>query len=289
MTRNVRLGDVVIVGFMFWVALLGWLGWESAIAQERPDETVDAAGAALQGPHGGKEVFNLFCIGCHAPRGQGSPLGKTLLDTQAVTMNDAAMIKVITEGRPDKGMMAFGGALSEQEILNVTRYVRELQGTAPAAKAAAAEPAEAPASGAPSADLINQGEALFHNKAGCIQCHSYYNLGGFVGPELDKLALRLTPEQIHQSVAEPSAYIVDGYAAKSATTPDGDTVTARFRKETDDTVQLLLDNGDLWRTYFKDDLQSLEDIDHSIMPSEPYANLDETEQKALLAFLNSLK
>ena len=289
MTRNVRLGDVVIVGFMFWVALLGWLGWESAIAQEKPEETVEAAAdESLQGPHGGKEVFNLFCIGCHAPRGQGSPLGKTLLDTQAVTMNDTALIKVITEGRPDKGMMAFGGALSEQEIINVTDYVRELQGRAPATTEPD-KPAVTPSTNAPSADMVNTGEALFNGKAGCINCHSYYNAGGFVGPELDKLALRLTPEQIHQSLAEPSAVIVDGYAAKSATTPDGDTLTARFRKETDDTVQLLLDNGDLWRTYYKEDLESLEDIDHSVMPSEPFANLDESEQTALLAFLNSLK
>lgn len=288
MTRNVRLGDVVIVGFMFWVVLLGWLGWESAVAQQKPVETVDASGESMQGPHGGKEVYNLFCIGCHAPRGQGSPLAKTLLDTQAITMNDTALIKVITEGRPDKGMMAFGGALSEEEIINVAEYVRELQGRAPAA-ATTATPTTAPADDALSADLVNEGEALFSGKAGCIQCHSYYNLGGWVGPELDKLALRLTPEQIHQSVAEPSAVIVDGYAAKSATTPEGDTITARFRKETDDTVQLLLDNGDLWRTYYKDDLQSLEEIDHSIMPAEPFANLEDTEQEALLAFLNSLK
>ena len=88
-----------------------------AHGQERPEKEL-----------GGKEAYELFCVLCHGPRGQGSPLGKPLNAGDAVALTDDKIMQVIAKGRPDKGMMAFDTGLRPSEIRAVAAYVRELQG-----------------------------------------------------------------------------------------------------------------------------------------------------------------
>ncbi len=234
--------------------------------------------------YSGADVYRLFCAICHGPKGQGSPLGKSLITPEAMAKSDDEIMATISQGQPDKGMMSFGGSLSVDEIRRTMELVRQLQG-----KAAARNPKQQATTAAATVQAgAKLGEMLFRGKAGCMQCHSYYTEGGMIGPVLDKVAVRLTPEQLKEAVEAPSKTIADGFGAKDAVLPDGSSRRARFRNESTETVQLLNDRGDLWTTLIKKELKGLADAPASIMP-ESFAKLAPEEQSALIEFLQSLK
>ena len=262
-----------------WLALIiiGVLSWGgSAAAQDdaEPD-------------YSGEDIYALFCIVCHGPRGQGSPLGKPLDAGAALALSDAEIIDVVYNGRPDKGMMGFGTGLTRAEIEKVAQYVRELQGRRYQRRAQARGETSGP--NAALKANIQLGEKLFAGKAGCMQCHSYYTRGGFIGPALDTLALRLTAEEIREAVTTPAKTILENYGSKEIVTEQGQTLRGRFRYETEDTVQLLNTEGTIWTTYFKKDLESVADLESSLMPEGVLSKLSKNEQDALFAFLGSLK
>lgn len=235
----------------------------------------------------GRRTYRTYCAVCHSPKGEGAPLGKSLIDRQSRSYTEADLMKIIYDGRVDLGMAKFGGALSNSEIQQVTWYVRELQGRSP--KTAAQRAADASERPAHSAETIEKGEALFTGKAGCIQCHSYAFRGGFHGPDLNEVSRRLTSDEIREAVLTPSATIIEGYGSREVVTKGGETLKARSRNETDATLQLLNDEGTIWTTYFKKDLRSIQDFSGSYMPENAFTRLSSQEQAALLAFLEDLK
>jgi cytochrome c oxidase cbb3-type subunit 3 len=79
----------------------------------------------------GKRLWTWYnCSGCHANGGGGSS-GPALMDTQWIHGWDAASIyKSIADGRPN-GMPAFRGRIPEDQLWQLTAYVRSLSGLAP--------------------------------------------------------------------------------------------------------------------------------------------------------------
>lgn len=234
----------------------------------------------------GQEIYRLFCIVCHGPRGGGSPLGANLLLEEFAGKSDDQIVALISEGRPEKGMMSFGGSLSRTEIRGTMAYIRTLQGRN-AQRLAKFRGTDDQAKG--SDEDIRKGEEVFKNKADCMKCHSYFNQGGVIGPALDKLSVRLSPKLIRAAVESPSKAIVEGYETKRIVLRNGTTLEGRFRNETADTVQLLNAAGDLWTTHFKANLTSAETLKTSLMPSDILAKLTSEERSALYAFLENLK
>lgn len=78
----------------------------------------------------GKRLFTAFnCTGCHAHGGGGS--GPALMDRKWIYGSEPANIhQTIVEGRPN-GMPRFGGVLREQQVWQLTAYVRSLSGLVP--------------------------------------------------------------------------------------------------------------------------------------------------------------
>lgn len=254
--------------------------------------TVYSAGTAVaqderEHDYSGRKVYRQFCAVCHGPRGQGSPLGRPLNGGEALALTDEEIMDAVYNGSPDEGMMAFGPGLSDAEIERVTEYVRKLQGRA-SQRRARARTRSGGSSAAPKVD-VRQGEELFAGKAGCIECHSYYTRGGVIGPALDRLASRLSAEEIREAVASPAKTIMDGFSGKQIETKRGATLRGRWRYETADTIQLLNSEGTTWTTYFKKDLNSVAGIEGSLMPEGLLSKLSKDEQDALFAFLATLK
>ena len=80
----------------------------------------------------GKEVFAIRCAACHAADG-GGLVGPNLTDDYSLHGYGMEPItKTIFEGVPDKGMQAWKGVLSQDEIYAVAVYVHGLRGTTPA-------------------------------------------------------------------------------------------------------------------------------------------------------------
>ena len=77
-----------------------------------------------------------------------------------------------------------------------------------------------------------------YQELGCIQCHRIADEGGGAGPDLTRIATKLTPAQIVQSIVEPSATIAPEYTLTMLTTTDGRVVTGRIEFENEDLIRL---------------------------------------------------
>ena len=73
----------------------------------------------------GKTVYARYCQSCHGERGQGYLPGTPDFSRgQSMMRSDAALIDSIANGR--RAMPAFRGALTRDDIIDVTAYLRGL-------------------------------------------------------------------------------------------------------------------------------------------------------------------
>jgi len=236
--------------------------------------------SASAGVGEGQELYDAYCQVCHGGLGEGQTMGKPLTDSMANRLEDRELLAVITDGRSGTGMAAWGGSFSEEEIFDIASYVRTLQGK-PGLNLADED------SGPSDDPIVLAGAEIFNGNAGCVQCHSYDDQGGSIGPSLDGVSSRLGGNVLEQALLNPSASIASGFEAKVVKQQDGTEIRGRFRNDSELAVQIQSADGSRWVTYFKDRVESIEDSDESLMP-DVYANLGAAEQEQLLAFLRSL-
>jgi putative heme-binding domain-containing protein len=228
----------------------------------------------------GQELYNSFCTICHGPIGEGQAMGKPLTDGMANRLSDEDLLTVITEGRSGTGMAGWGDSFSDEEIFDMATYVRALQGK-PGLNLADDNV------GISDDPAILAGEEVFNGAAGCVNCHTYRDQGGSVGPVLDGLSGRLPVAALIEALLNPSASIVSGFGAKIVEQEDGTQIVGRFRNDSELAVQLQSGDGKRWVTFFKDRVRLITDSTESLMP-DVYISLSAAEQQQLLAFLNSL-
>src|SRR5690606_37700211 len=81
--------------------------------------------------------------------------------------------------------------------------------------------------------------------AQCMRCHSLNDYGGDAGPRLNGVAARLTPEQILESLIDPSARIAPGYGVVTATLDNGRDIIGVLQRENEKQLVLkVADNPD---------------------------------------------
>ncbi len=232
------------------------------------------------GPAEGGIIYNEYCAVCHGQLGEGQTMGKSLVDQQARSLSDEGLLAVIRDGRPGTGMVAYRNSFNEEEITDLGHYVRVLQGGVGLDDDRVFDAEDAD-------PMVSLGRMVFEERAGCITCHSYNDRGGRIGPTLDGLRQRMNAEAIQMALVFPDDYITEGYEVRELETRDGRQVRGLYRNETEDTLQILSEDGRRWTTYFKRDLVSLEYADGSIMP-RVYSSLSSADQQALMIFLRSL-
>ena len=124
-----------------------------------------------------------------------------------------------------------------------------------------------------------------HPAAQCIRCHKIGSTGGVLGPDLSKVASRLSTGKILESLVNPQAELAEGYGLLVATLKDGSTVSSSIVKATP-------------KSYFFQSLDGkvstlarpliAEEILTSPMPPAG-AILTKVEIRDLLAYLSTLK
>lgn len=133
----------------------------------------------------GAEIFVSHCMACHGRTGDNIP-GRNL---RKILMEEAALAKVISRGRPGTAMPAFGneegGSLKKFEVTDVVAFIRNWDQSLFESTAAHLPPKTAPSPGssspapaaaskatspaAPGGDA-QKGETAF-NDIGCAGCH----------------------------------------------------------------------------------------------------------------------
>ena len=133
----------------------------------------------------------------------------------------------------------------------------------------------------------DKGQNIFyrHEAAQCVRCHSIYEWGGDAGPGLHGLGTRLSPEQILESLIEPSASIAAGFGVVSLDLNDGSSEVGAVVNETEESIQIRIGKDDL-KSISKSDIKVREDLPSS-MPSVKTI-LSKMEIRDLLAFLSGL-
>lgn len=99
-----------------------------------PDEAkLTAALADKQAIQAGAVIFQSRCLPCHGAEG-GGVIGPNLTDNFWIhgKGRTAEVAKVIKNGVNDKGMPAWGGMLKDEELYELTAYVKSLHGSHPA-------------------------------------------------------------------------------------------------------------------------------------------------------------
>ena len=80
----------------------------------------------------GQEVFGVRCVSCHASDG-GGLVGPNLTDNFSIHGQSLdKMVRVVYEGVPAKGMLAWKSQLPPEDIFAVTAFAHSLRGTTPA-------------------------------------------------------------------------------------------------------------------------------------------------------------
>jgi len=85
--------------------------------------------------------------------------------------------------------------------------------------------------------------AFGHPAAQCIRCHKVGSSGGILGPDLSKVASRLSPEKLLESLVDPQAELAEGYGLLVAPLKDGSTITGSITKATADSYSLQSPDG----------------------------------------------
>lgn len=82
---------------------------------------------------GAKIYAEKGCIACHGMNGEGNMIGPNLTDNFWLNgCGEEEVIKIITEGKPEKGMTPYKNMMSEEQIAHISVFIlNSLVGTNP--------------------------------------------------------------------------------------------------------------------------------------------------------------
>lgn len=273
---------------LFGIGVLGCVlaiasGVTRLAAQIKSDhpETKSAPTAADQTALGeGQALFRGLCSGCHGGAGRGGK-GPDLTRKKFMHGNtDADISRVIREGVPKTTMKKLGESLKEEQIAKLVLFIRSLS--------------RAPAGDTWKPYLAGDakvGRHLFFDpksKVQCAKCHTIDGEGGRIGPALDKLAYRRSPEFIMESILQPSKDIDPQYEAVQVVTKKGQSIIGLRINETNFSIQLREENG-RFHSFDKRDLEESQVLKKSLMPDNVAEQLSVKELHDLFAFLTTLE
>ncbi len=135
-----------------------------------------------------------------------------------------------------------------------------------------------------------RGATLFatEGKLQCANCHLINGKGRDFGPDISKVATRLTRTQLLESILEPSKVIDPRFAGYSVELKNGEPQTGFIVSRTDAEISLKVATGETLRLPAAN-IAKLAPQQLSLMPEGLIANLTAQEAADLLAFLESLK
>jgi putative heme-binding domain-containing protein len=242
-----------------------------------PKELTEEEKAALAE---GQAMFRGLCSGCHGGLGRGGK-GPDLTDNRWLHGDkDEDIIRVIKNGVPGTTMKKLGESLKDQQIDKIVAYLRGL------ARAPGDSNWKPYMPGDP-----KLGEQLFFDdkgKALCSKCHSVKRRGGHVGPTLDRIAVRRSPEYVMESIVQPSKFIDPLFETVQVVTAQGKTIVGLRINETNFSVQLREENG-RFHSFTKRDLEGFHVMEKSLMPENIADQLNVRQLHDLFAFLMTLE
>jgi len=170
----------------------------------------------------GKKRFQEGCAVCHGGSGEGGR-GPNLAESDPVRqMSDAQLFTTVRRGIPGTNMPAF--AIPAEEIWAVVAFLRALS---------------MPAYLTPVHGDVERGGHLFFGSYGCSGCHMIRGRGGFLGPDLTNIGGLRTATQLRQSLTDPNARRLPGFAGVSVILADGSKIEGVAKNRTNYSIEVL--------------------------------------------------
>jgi cytochrome c oxidase cbb3-type subunit 3 len=212
----------------------------------------------------GKHPFDAHCAPCHGIGGTGGR-GPNLSVLRRVSTGEA-LTELIRKGIPGTEMPE-GWMLSENELRDVTAYVRSLGILAPERV---------------SGDAARGRKA--YDRGGCASCHVVKGEGQAYGPELTWIGRRRSAAYLRDALEKPDAAVPEGFLMVRAVPKTGKPVEGIRLNEDSFTIQLV-DPGRHLHSFRKMDLAKLDKLtEKSPMPPCRGSDVDD-----LVAYLISLR
>lgn len=228
------------------------------VAQQSPKA---AAGA-------GQSTFNSACAGCHGLDGRGSDKAVNITGPKMRHLSNTQLAGIITEGVPGTGMPGFR-TLSDRQVRAVVSYLRSLQGKSETRML----PGDA-----------MRGKTVFFGKGECSTCHFMSGEGGFMGPDLSGYGSTVSAEAIRDQILRTQRSPAEGFRPAVLTTRDGARMEGVIRNEDNFTLQLQTRDGS-FHSFQKSELQKLEHLETSLMPTNYGGRLSPDELNDLVSYL----
>lgn len=228
----------------------------------------------------GQALYRGLCSGCHGGAGRGGK-GPDLTDDRWLHGDkDADVVRVIKNGVPRTTMKKLGESLKDEQIAKIIAYVRSL------ARAPGQSSWKPYITGDPKV-----GEQIFFDqksKAQCSKCHTVNRKGGRIGPALERIAVRRSPEFIMESILQSSRFIDPRYESVQVVTEEGKVITGLRINETNFSIQLREENG-RFHSFLKRDLEEFRVMKTSLMPDNYAEQLTVKQLHDLFAFFMTLE
>lgn len=141
----------------------------------------------------------------------------------------------------------------------------------------------------PSRESILRGTVLF-KKRGCANCHSVDGQSESLGPNLGSVKEKLSRNEAIENIVNPSKVIRKGFESAVVVTVDGKVRTGRLVKSTDELIALMVSADDKVTTHEirREDVEELQMVQTSIMPTDLLKGLSPTQTDHLLNYMVSV-
>ena len=217
-------------------------------------------------------MFRIYCSPCHGIGAQGGRGPDLTLGTYSAGNSDADLFKVISDGAPGTEMAAYSERFDENGVWRLISYIRSVAGN----------PTPPPAG-----DRAN-GEKLYWGKGGCGGCHRIGSRGGRMGPDLSNAGRQRSLAYIRESIVNPNAHLTPGYTTVTVVTKEGRKIQG-VQKGYDSFSAQLMDVGEKFHSFWREDVSLMERQFSSLMPSDYEKRFTARELNDLLVFMVSLR
>jgi alcohol dehydrogenase (cytochrome c) len=218
----------------------------------------------------GMTSYRLRCGDCHGLDASGYR-GPDLIAALASGMTDERLFDTIRKGVPGTEMPSQGDGTSDDDILQIVAYLRNLGTVAPA---------ERPIGN------VERGRHLFDQQ--CTTCHRVAGAGGRLGPDLSRIGSSRSHAGLVREIRTPSEWIAPNFETVTILTKDGQRI--RGTKKTEDVFSIqIMDTRERLQGYIKADLKEVIYEKTSLMPAYPASQLPDSDLADLIGYLTTLR
>jgi alcohol dehydrogenase (cytochrome c) len=219
---------------------------------------------------GGMALYRVRCADCHGLDASGYR-GPDLHSVIAGGATDERLFDTIRKGVPGTEMPPQGEGTSDDDILQIIAYLRDVGTVAPT---------ERPVGN------VENGSRIFAQQ--CASCHRVGTKGGRLGPDLTRIGVARSPAALTREIRTPSEWIAPTFETVTVVTRDGQRIRGTKKAEDVFSIQIM-DTRERLQGYMKANLQEVIYEKDSLMPVYGSNRLSDSDLTDLVGYLTTLR